>query len=79
MAEKTDYASLQRLSACECDNERTQRVDALATALAKTRELGAQLPRTLYDSHRLIGEVLDEIRQELRYQINRPNPFTTTK
>ncbi len=79
MAEKTDYASLQRLAACEWDNERTQRVHALATALAKTRELGAQLPTTLYDSHRLIGEALDEIRQELRHQINRPNPFTTTK
>lgn len=44
MSDKTDYTTLQRLSAARWANERTARVDALAEALAATRAAERALP-----------------------------------
>ncbi len=77
MAEKTDYAALQRLSARRWENERTARVDALAEALVATRAAGRALPsgRRLVD----LAPVAAALRGELRAELTATNPFVASR
>ncbi len=79
MAAKTDYTTLQRLSAARWENERTARVDALAEALAATRAADRALPtgRALPAGRRLLdlAPVAAALRAELRAELTATNPF----
>jgi len=67
MAQRTDYKTLQRLSAGESENNRAARVDRLAEALAATRALPAGLTCGRVD----LGRAADELRD----QLTAGNPF----
>jgi hypothetical protein len=83
MAEKTDYAALQRLSAGRWENERTARVDALAEALVATRAAERALPtgRALPSGRRLVdlAPVAAALRGELRAELTATNPFVASR
>jgi hypothetical protein len=78
MAQRIDYAALQRLSAGEWENYRAARVDRLAEALAATRAAGRALPAGLTCGLVDLRRAADELRSELRAQLAATNPFVTS-
>ncbi len=75
MADRTDYNTLQRLSAGQWEDARAARVNALVEALAATHAASRALPGELACGRVDLRRAAVELRSELRGQLTATNPF----
>ncbi len=78
MADETDYAALQRLSAGRWEDERAGRVNQIVGALAATHAASRALPTGLSCGRVDLRRAAEELRSELRGQLTATNPFVTS-